>query len=352
MPHRMRIVIATDAWEPQVNGVVRTYQRVCEELEKQGHQVRLITPNNYKTIPCPTYPEIRLALVTANKISPILQQEQPDRVHIATEGPIGWATRRACLQNNMPFTTAYHTRFPEYVTKRLPLPINWVYSLVKRFHNAGNGTMVATNSLKNELSDRGFADLMSWTRGVNTDLFRPRKSRLFGEGPVAIYVGRVAVEKNLEAFLGVPFEGKKVIVGDGPSLQQLKKKYPCCHFTGAKIGEELAVCYSSSDVFVFPSLTDTFGIVLLEAMASGLPIAAYPVTGPIDIVEQGVTGVLDQDLSQALNKAMKLNRAMCREKALEYSWANCGKLFIENLNRAKNNHASGTKEISRPSVPV
>ena len=330
----MRILLATDAWEPQVNGVVRTYQRVCEELEGAGHEIHCITPQLYKTLPCPTYPEIRLAMVTAGRIRKHMQGLQPDVVHIATEGPIGWATRRSCLATDIPFTTAYHTRFPEYVTKRLPLPISWLYHIVKRFHNAGNGIMVATKSLQDELEERGFHPLLPWTRGVNTNLFRPRSCRIFGEEPIALYVGRVAVEKNLEAFLDLDFVGKKVVVGDGPSLKALQQKYKDVVFTGAKEGEELAACYSSSDVFVFPSRTDTFGIVLLEAMASGVPIAAYPVTGPIDVVEQGVTGVLHKDLSTAIENALKLNRDICRKKALTYSWQQCGQLFIQNLTAA------------------
>lgn len=335
----MRILIATDAWEPQVNGVVRTYQRVHEELVKLGHEVCFVTPNDYYTVPCPTYPEIRLALVLASQLKKRLTHYQPCVVHIATEGPIGWAMRRACIAKKTPFTTAYHTRFPEYVVERFPLPLPMMYKIVKRFHNVGGGTMVATQSLAEELSDRGFVDLLKWTRGVNTALFQPRSCRLFGHEKVALYVGRVAPEKNIESFLDLEFEGKKVVVGDGPSLASLKTKYKDVVFTGAKTGKDLAECYSSADVFVFPSLTDTFGIVMLEAMASGVPIAAFRVTGPIDVVTEGVTGALSEtNLGEAVVKALSLDRDVCREQALNFSWAHCAHLFLENLNKAKNGH--------------
>ncbi len=329
----LRILVATDAWEPQVNGVVRTYQRVGEELDKLGHEVFYITPNDYFTLPCPTYPEIRLAMVTSSRIDRIVQDFQPDVVHIATEGPIGWAMRRVCLNRRIAFTTAYHTRFPEYIRKRFPLPLSALYSFVRRFHNAGGGTMVATNSLARELTEKGFLNLMPWTRGVNTELFRPRRCRLFGAEKVALYVGRVAVEKNLEVFFKLDFDGRKVVVGDGPSLKSFQETYPDVLFTGSIEGEALAECYASGDVFVFPSLTDTFGIVMLEAMASGLPVAAFPVTGPIDVVEQNVTGVLNEDLGTAVEQALLLDRQLCREKALAFSWQQCAEIFIENLRK-------------------
>lgn len=331
----LRILLATDAWEPQVNGVVRTYQKVCEELKALGHEIVLVSPNDFKTLPCPTYPEIRLAMVSARRLAKILDESQPDVVHIATEGPIGWGMRRACLKSEVDFTTAYHTRFPEYIRKRFPLPLGALYSMMRRFHNAGGGTMVATASLLKELEMRGFEHLLKWNRGVNTDLFHPRDCRQFGDERVALYVGRVAVEKNLETFFKAPFQGRKVVVGDGPSLKAFKEQYKDVTFTGAKQGEALASCYASADVFVFPSLTDTFGIVMLEALASGLPIAAFPVTGPIDVVEPGVTGILDQDLGQAIRKAMVLDKKVCREKALDFSWRQCADQFLENLVSAK-----------------
>ena len=335
----MRILIATDAWDPQVNGVVRTYQRVNEELIKLGHEVSFVTPNAYYTMPCPTYPEIRLAFVSSFQLKKLVDQSQPDVVHVATEGPIGWAMRRACLSRKIPFTTAYHTRFPEYVVQRFPLPISLMYKIVRRFHNVGGGTMVATPSLSNELSTRGFVKLLKWTRGVNTALFHPRPCRLFGNEKVALYVGRVAPEKNIESFLDLEFEGKKVVVGDGPSLPGLKEKYKDVIFTGTKTGQDLAECYSSADVFVFPSLTDTFGIVMLEAMASGVPIAAFRVTGPVDVVKEGVTGALsDDNLGEAVAKALLLDKDVCREQALDFSWAHCAKMFLDNLNKAQSDY--------------
>ncbi len=334
----MRILIATDAWVPQVNGVVRTYQRLEEELVKLGHEVYFVTPSDFYTVPCPTYPEIRLSFVRSKHIASLVKKNRPDAVHIATEGPIGWATRRICLKQGLSFTTSYHTRFPEYVTERVPLPLSLIYKFVRTFHNAGDGIMVATKSLQNELSLRGFHPLRTWTRGVNTDLFRPRSDRIFGEKKVALYVGRVAPEKNLEAFLKLDLDVTKVVVGDGPYLKNLKQTYADVIFTGAKDGDELAECYSSADVFVFPSKTDTFGIVLLEAMASGVPVAAYPVTGPIDVVEDGVTGCLDDNLEKAILGALKLDRDICREKALKFSWQRCVELFLDNLKL--NNNAS------------
>jgi len=339
----MRILIATDAWVPQVNGVVRTYQRLEEELVKLGHEVYFVTPSDFYTVPCPTYPEIRLSFVRRKHIASLMKKIRPDAVHIATEGPIGWATRRICFKQGLSFTTSYHTRFPEYVTERVPLPLSLIYKFVRTFHNAGDGIMVATKSLQNELSLRGFHPLRTWTRGVNTDLFRPRSGRLFGEKKVALYVGRVAPEKNLEAFLKLDLDVTKVVVGDGPYLKYLKGTYADVIFTGAKDGDELAECYSSGDVFVFPSKTDTFGIVLLEAMASGVPVAAYPVTGPIDVVEDGVTGCLDDNLEKAILGALKLDRVICRKKALEFSWQRCAELFLDNLKM--NNSASQSIDL-------
>lgn len=336
----MRILIATDAWVPQVNGVVRTYQRVQKELEEMGHEVRFVTPSDYFTMPCPTYPEIRLSFVRPGQIARIFKSFSPDIVHIATEGPIGWAARRACLRAGRPFTTAYHTRFPEYIAKRMPVPAAFVYRLMRRFHNRSAGTLVATPSLARELAGRGFTRLAAWTRGVDTAIFRPREKRILGDGPVALYVGRVAVEKNIEAFLDLELDGalagmRRVVVGDGPSLDELRQRYREVTFTGAKEGEALAELYAAADVFVFPSRTDTFGIVMLEAMASGVPVAAYPVTGPIDVIEPGVTGAMDEDLAVAVTEALKLDRGKCREAALGFSWRHCADLFVEVLETAR-----------------
>lgn len=331
----MKILVATDAWHPQVNGVVRTYERLTEEAARLGHEITLLTPAEFNTVPCPTYPEIRLSLPGYNYIIERLDLINPDAVHIATEGPIGWMTRRYCKKRGVPFTTSFHTRFPEYVSSRFGVPASWIYAWQRYFHNAGEGVMVASGSLARDLEARGFQRIMPWTRGVDTELFRPRDVRIFGSGkPVFVYVGRVAIEKNIEAFLALDLDGQKVVVGAGPQLETLKSKYDNVIFTGKLSGDALAEAYASADVFVFPSLTDTFGIVLLEAMASGVPVAAYPVTGPIDTVRSGVTGVLDDDLASAVRGALALDRQKVRQGALSYSWENAARLFMANIEQA------------------
>lgn len=331
----MRVLVATDAWRPQVNGVVRTYERLLEEAEDLGCEITLLTPQEFRTVPCPTYPEIRLALPAYSYVIERLDVINPDAVHIATEGPIGWMTRRYCKKRGVPFTTAFHTRFPEYVSSRFGVPEQWTYALQRRFHAAGAGMMVASESLRRDLEARGFERMMSWTRGVDTDLFRPRDVRLFGnDQPVLLYVGRVAIEKNIKAFLDLDVEGRKVVVGSGPMLDSFKALYLDVTFTGKLVGEALAEAYSSADVFVFPSLTDTFGIVLLEAIASGVPVAAFPVTGPIDNVTPGITGALDQDLAAAVRAALELDRNSVRNGALNFSWDNAARMFIANIENA------------------
>lgn len=330
----MRILIATDAWRPQVNGVVRTYERLDGELREMGVEPAFITPSEFTTVPCPTYPEIRLAIPGYSYVIERLACAKPDAVHIATEGPVGWMTRQWCLNRRIPFTTSFHTRFPEYLSQRFGIPLGWTYAAQRRFHNAGAGLMVASPSLAAELEGRGFERLMPWTRGVDTENFHPRDIRLFGEGPVFLYVGRVAIEKNLDAFLRLDLPGRKVVVGAGPMLAELTARYPGVVFTGKKDGEELAQCYASADVFVFPSLTDTFGIVLLEAMASGLPVAAFPVTGPIDSVIEGKTGVLDVDLRTACLAALELDRANIRAHATTSDWGAAARMFLSNVENA------------------
>jgi glycosyltransferase involved in cell wall biosynthesis len=331
----MRVLVATDAWRPQVNGVVRTYERLADQAADLGVELVFLTPGEFKTVPCPTYPEIRLAIPGYNFLIERLDVVAPDAVHIATEGPIGWMARRYCIRRDIPFTTAFHTRFPEYVSERFGVPASWIYAIQRQFHNGGAGMMVASRSLAVELEERGFERIMPWTRGVDTDMFRPRAVRRFGTGkPVYLYVGRVAVEKNIEAFLGAEIEGQKVVVGTGPLLEDLKQRYPDVIYTGKLIGDELAEAYASADVFVFPSLTDTFGIVLIEAMASGLPIAAYPVTGPVDNVLNGVTGVLDDDLATAARAALDIDRSKVRAHALEFSWEAATRLFVSNIETA------------------
>ena len=330
----MRVLIATDAWRPQVNGVVRTYERLAEEVVKLGTELAFLTPNEFRTLPCPTYPEIRLALPDYAYAVERLKVINPDAVHIATEGPVGWMTRAYCLSRKIPFTTSFHTRFPEYLASRFRLSARFTYALLRRFHSAGAGMMVASRSLSSELESRGFRRMLPWSRGVNTDLFRPRTVRLFGKEPVFLYVGRVAVEKNLEAFLNLKLPGRKVVVGSGPQLADLQARFPHVLFTGKRLGEELAQCYASGDVFVFPSRTDTFGIVLLEAMAAGLPVAAFPVTGPIDLIVPDQTGVLSEDLGTAALAAMDLDRTKVRARALEFSWENTARNFLANIETA------------------
>lgn len=327
----MRILVATDAWHPQVNGVVRTYERLSQELSALGVEMTVLAPHEFYNLPCPTYPEIRLALPGWRRIARCFQKVQPDAVHIATEGPIGWMARRYCRARRIPFTTSFHTRFPEYLVQRFAIPTAWTTAILRRFHNAGSGIMVATPTLAHELSDQGFERVMPWTRGVDTDLYRPRPVRLFGQAPVFLYVGRIATEKSIETFLELDLPGRKVVVGAGPQLEELKTRYPDVVFTGKRTGEALAECYSSADVFVFPSRTDTFGMVLLEAMASGLPIAAFPVTGPIDVVTSGETGVLSEDLRSAALQSLQLDRDRIRAKAHEFSWEGAARLFLANL---------------------
>jgi glycosyltransferase involved in cell wall biosynthesis len=327
----MRVLVATDAWHPQVNGVVRTYERLALEAGKLGFEVSFLAPSDFRTLPCPTYPEIRLALAGPRAIAAHIERVRPDFIHIATEGPIGLMTRRYCRKTRWPFTTSYHTRFPEYVSARLPVPESWCYALQRRFHNGAAATFVATPSVAGELEARGFERLMLWSRGVDTELFRPRKVRQFGNGPVFLYVGRIAVEKNIKAFLDLDLPGRKVLVGSGPQAAELERLYPDALFTGPKHGQDLALAYASADVFVFPSLTDTFGLVLLEALASGLPVAGFPVSGPKDVITEPDVGVLSFDLKAALLEALTLDREAARAHALRYSWENSARQFIDNM---------------------
>jgi glycosyltransferase involved in cell wall biosynthesis len=331
----MKILIVSDAWLPQINGVVRTLSTTKKVLESMGHEVKMITPDLFHTIPCPTYPEIRLVVSpTGSKIKKEIESFQPDCIHISTEGPLGISARRICYKLNKIFTTSFHTKFPEYVHARFGVPISWTYFLLRWFHGLSKRVMVATASMRSELEGQGFNNLAYWSRGVDLDLFYPREKNIFSEQerPVAVYVGRVAVEKNIEAFLNMAFEGTKYVVGSGPQLGQLIQQYPDVHFVGSKSGEELASYYSSADVFVFPSKTDTFGLVLLEALASGTPVAAYPVPGPIDIIgKNSPVGCLDEDLATATRNALKLDASSCHQHALKYSWQACTQQFVNNL---------------------
>lgn len=335
----MKILIVTESWHPQVNGVVRTLTTLGGLLEAAGHEVLFITPDMFPTFPCPTYPEIRLPYWTGKKLVRLIEEFRPDAIHIQTEGPLGWSARHYCRKHNLPFTTAYHTRFPEYVHARCRLPLSWSYKVMNMFHTGSSAIMVATDSITRDIAARGFKNIKKWSRGVDTKLFRPRDKALIKEKrPIYMYVGRVAVEKNIEAFLGLDLEGTKYVVGTGPQQEELEKKYPDVVFTGRKYGEELAALYAAADVFVFPSLTDTFGIVMLEALACGVPVAAFPVPGPIDVIgphQVGVAehpvGALDDDLKLAIEKALTCNPEDCRQFALTQSWDNCANLFLANL---------------------
>lgn len=328
----LRILLVSDAWYPQVNGVVRTLSTVVEESRRAGHTVRVIEPGAFRTVACPTYPEIRLAAFPKSRLRALADEFQPDAVHIATEGPLGIAARRLCQVRGWRFTTSFHTRFPEYLQQRFHLPPRPTYRLIRWFHGPATRVMVATPTMQRELREYGFENTALWSRGVDTELFHPDQRRDLGyPGPVHLYVGRVAVEKNLGAFLSLPLEGTKLVVGDGPARAVLEKRHPDAVFLGALHGEELARVYASADVFVFPSRTDTFGLVMLEALASGLPVAAYPVPGPIDVVRDPRVGVLDNDLESAIQRARGLDPADCRTYAQEFSWSRCAALFREHL---------------------
>ncbi len=333
----MRIVIVTDAWFPQVNGVVRTLHTLGTTLKDLGQEVIFVTPDHFRTAPCPTYPEIRLALMPRRKVARLIEAAQPCAIHIATEGPLGLAARQYCRKRNLPFTTAYHTRFPEYIHARFRLPLAWSYAFMRWFHGRSSGLMVATETIEQCLRERGFRNIKRWTRGVDTGLFHPRhRARPPDDLPPGdekrlLYVGRVAVEKNIRAFLDLTVPGLKIVVGDGPQIGQLSRQYPDVLFVGAKHGEDLARWYAAADVFVFPSRTDTFGLVLIEALASGVPVAAYPVPGPLDVIGDSPAGVLDTDLGRAVERAMNIPRAVCRTHAELFSWTGSAHQFIGNL---------------------
>lgn len=331
----MRILLATDAWEPQVNGVVRTLSRTVAECRAMGHEVCVIQPGEFRTVPMPTYPEIRLAIGAYEPMQDMFRDFEPEAIHISTEGPLGLSARRICLEWKLPFTTSYHTRFPEYVAARLPVPASAGYAYMRWFHKPSGRLMVATPTMRDELTEKGFKNLSPWTRGVDTEVFRPlgERANAFPDLPRPIFlnVGRVAVEKNIDAFLALDLPGSKVVVGEGPSLEELRVQHPNVLFTGAKFGDELAAAFASADVFVFPSLTDTFGLVILEAMACGTPVAAFPAPGPIDIIPGSNAGAVSEDLRQACLDCLELDRAVVRRYAEGFSWRACAEEFVRNL---------------------
>ena len=331
----MRVLIVTDAWLPQVNGVVRTLQRLSLDATKLGHSVDFLTPQNYSTAPLPGYPEIQLALASPQAVADAIEAHNPDALHIATEGPLGWLARHWAIKTRRPFTTCYHTRYPQYVAARYPVPEAVTYGVLRYFHNAGVATMVATPALCTELTDQGFNRCLIWSRGVDAELFTPNaRQPLDFHGPIFLCVARVAVEKNLEAFLSLDLPGSKLIVGDGPDRAMLQDKYPDAHFLGARFGEDLARLYASADVFVFPSKTETFGLVMLEALASGTPVAAFPVEGLIPDIARSGAGIMSHDLRLAALQALEIPRETSRTFALGYTHEQAAKQFLSNVSEA------------------
>ena len=341
----MKILIVTDAWEPQVNGVVRTLKSTRRELERMGHEVEFLTPLQFRTVPCPTYPDIRLSLLPGRKVREYIRAFAPQAIHIATEGPLGMAARAYALRNKLPYTTAYHTRFPEYVHARVRLPLSVTYRFLRWFHGRAEAVMVPTEVVRRDLLAYGFAPgkVVLWSRGVDLDIFKPGAAMVHNlHKPIFLCVGRVAVEKNIEAFLRLDLPGTKWVAGDGPALDSLKAKFPDVHFTGVLSQTELATLYNAADVFVFPSRTDTFGLVLLEALACGCPVAAYPVTGPVDVIGDSPAGALDEDLRTAALRALKIDRGVARAHAERFSWEACTRQFLANLHPFEDGRRAGS----------
>lgn len=328
----MRIAIVSDAWRPQINGVVRTLETVARILRAEGHEVEVFGPDRFRTLPCPTYPEIRLSLFPSSRLSHMLKLFAPDAIHLVTEGPLGWAARGFCCRNGIPFTTAYHTRFPEYVRARIRLPLSWSYALVRRFHAPSAGVLVVSPAIRDELGARGFRNLVPWSRGVDITAFRPQPHEDTGDPrPIWLYAGRVAVEKNIEAFLGLDLPGSKWVVGGGPQLKSLQRRYANARFFGSVDADQLSYRYAQADCFVFPSVTDTFGLVMVEALASGVPVAGYPVHGPLDVVIDPRVGALDEDLRTACLAAVSRNPEDCRRHAETFTWERCARQFVNAL---------------------
>jgi glycosyltransferase involved in cell wall biosynthesis len=345
----MRILVATDAWAPQVNGVVVTLRNTIAWLQRWGHEVHVVSPQGFRTFPMPTYPEIPLAILPRNKVARRIREFEPDAVHIATEGPIGAAARSHCMAHGIAFTTAYHTCFPEYVQPRFGIPLSWTYSWLRSFHGPSAAVLVSTDAIRSLLEQRGFTNVANWSRGVDLDVFCPGPDR-FTEypRPVFTYVGRVAVEKDIPAFLSLELPGTKLVVGDGPERVKLERRFPEAVFVGRVSGDKLAGYYQRSDVFVFPSRTDTFGLVLLEAMACGTPVAALPVRGPIDVVKDPAAGILNQDLRAAALAALELDRSAVRRYASQYSWERSSLQFLNCLVPAR----QGQSPLGHHSTPA
>jgi glycosyltransferase involved in cell wall biosynthesis len=331
----MRVLVATDAWHPQVNGVVRTLTALQASARRLGVDVRFLSPEGFFTVPLPSYPGIRLAIPDRREVRRRIEACRPDAIHIATEGPIGLAVRSYCIRRGLPFTTSYSTKFPEYISTRFLVPESLSYGLLRRFHSASRVTMASTASLVRELRQRGFRRLGLWTRGVDTDLFAPwPRAALDLPRPIFMNMGRIAIEKNLEAFLSLDLPGSKVVIGEGPQMAELQRRFPDVHFLGMLRGQELASHLAAADVFVFPSKTDTYGLVQLEALSCGVPVAAFPVTGPRDVIGDSKVGALDDDLRAACLGALRLSRDACRDAALAFSWDKSAQQFVRHVSRA------------------
>jgi glycosyltransferase involved in cell wall biosynthesis len=331
----MKVMIVTDAWKPQVNGVVTTLDKIGEGLTRLGHETRFVTPQLFKSIPCPTYPEIRLSLLPYAGVRREIEAFAPDAIHIATEGPLGLAARSYCLKHKVAFTSAFHTRFAEYVHARIRIPVDLTYRWLRNFHAPSRALMVPTPSVQRDLEARGFTNTVAWTRGVDSETFSPgARDALVDRRPIFLYVGRVAVEKNIEAFLKLDLPGTKWVVGEGPMRAQLERRYPHVQFAGIKTPAELARYYRAADVFVFPSLTDTFGLVMLESLACGTPVAAFPVLGPVDVIGDGGAGILHENLAIACIRALDIPREKARHFAEQFSWGKSIDQFARNLTPA------------------
>ena len=328
----MRIAIVSDAWRPQINGVVRTIETVVRLLQAEGHEVEVFGPDRFRTLPCPTYPEIRLSLFPAARLNHMLKLFAPDAIHLVTEGPLGWAARAFCRKRKIPFTSAYHTRFPEYVQARIRVPLSWSYAFVRLFHAPSSAVLVVAQSIRDELAARGFKNLVPWSRGVDIAAFHRRpRDETKDPRPIWLYAGRLAIEKNIKAFLDLELPGTKWVVGGGPQMKELQRRYKNAHFFGSVDTEELSYRYSQADCFVFPSRTDTFGLVMVEALASGVPVAGYPVPGPLDVVTIPGVGAVHEDLRTACLAAIESDPALCRAHAETFTWAECARQFRDTL---------------------